>query len=144
MNKTLLTLVALALLTPAASAHHWTDDNGTPRIGDSDCTFTGGNTCPVAYLCTEGTPPQIVDTVLHCAGRLASEAQPTAVSVVDWTYVYAEDQAEVAENQPSLVNAATAGERGAVNDVLCGTVWSLFCTVPVALPEHVPVDDPLR
>lgn len=144
MNKTLLATLALALLAPAASAHHWTDDNATPQVGDSDCEFTDTDTCTVGYLCIAGSPPQVVDTALHCAGRLVSGAEPTSSSAVLWTYILVEDLAEVAENQPSLVNAATAEERGVVNDVLCGTVWSLFCTVPVALPQHVPIDDPLR
>ena len=135
-----------ATAAPTASAAHWTYDSGGDwaSIGGSICYTHGGDAaCIAAYLCTGGAPPQAVDLVLYCAGRAAGEADDVALWVPVYAWAWADDLTRLAENEPSALNQQTAVERGVVNGVLCTTVWSFFCTNPIALPEHVPAADPI-
>lgn len=141
---------ALLSAMPVAAASHWTYDSGSEWAypGGSACyTNALGATvdpaCIVAYLCTGGAPPQAVDLALYCANRAAGKADDVALWLPVFAWSYVDSAAALAEDQPASVNRLTAAERGQVNTVLCTQVWSFFCANPIALPEHVPLADPL-
>jgi hypothetical protein len=147
-----LAFACLSLMVPVASADHWGDQysgpNASTPIADSTCPVLlvsqANAECVARYLCLEGSPPQIVDTALHCGSRAASRAVSVAAWAPQYAWWTADERSEIVENVPADLNQTLVAEQTLVNDVLCGTVWSQFCALPVWLPDHVPVSDPIR
>jgi hypothetical protein len=147
MKPSLLATLALALLVPAASADHWNDDTPTSYLGDSTCRIsqvTVDPSCAVAYACTGGSPPQIVDTALHCGGRLAEEASPIAASLGFYAWSVADGYTLVVQNNANAAAATVQPTADEFNAVGCSTIWSFFCANPVIVSGHMPVNDPIN
>jgi len=140
--RILLPAIALLLTAPAASAHHWTNDADWNNVGDSACNFLDP-VCVVDYACTGGAPPQAVDLALYCAFRAAGEAGDIAFWVPLFLWDWAVDfPLELAEEVPGILHNALQGDVDDVNFILCTEVWSFFCTNPIVIPEHIPINDP--
>lgn len=124
--RTLLLAAALLLAVPAASAHHWEIDWDSPDndLGDSGCDYTNTD-CGLAYLCTGGAPPQVVDLVLYCALRASGEAVDVVLALPRFAYAWAD--------------FATFTVEDAVGGILCSQVWSGWCTIPDPVDQY-PLD----
>jgi hypothetical protein len=140
-NRLLLALLTALFAAPLASAEHWDDDNGWTPVGDSACNPDEAS-CLVVYLCTGSSPPQIVDTALHCSQRAAGEARPVVLWVPEYAWVAVDGQAAGVDERLAAVQASTAAPVAEANLLLCGTVWSFFCANPLFVPDDMPVDDP--
>jgi hypothetical protein len=146
MKTTLPTLTAISalLLLPGVAAHHWGYDQGpeAKELGDSACAEYDA-ACYVDYLCIGGTPPQVVDTVLHCASKASGGAPAVAAWAPHYAWAWADAASKNVEEQLVAVHDAGQPTADRANVVLCGTVWSLFCSIPLSVPEHAPLADPV-
>ncbi len=138
-----LALLLLAPLVPSASAGHWNDDSPQSDIfADSTCFWSDAG-CVADYACRGGAPPQAVDFALYCAGRASSEGQDIAMWVPFFLWDWGVDfPTSLAESVPAFVHDEAQDDVDQANIVLCAQVWSFFCTNPVIIPEHIPIDDP--
>jgi hypothetical protein len=147
VNRWILAL-AMALFAPAASADHWDDD--TPAVayfGDSTCsmgTVDDNPQCAVAYACTGGSPPQVVDTALHCAGRLAAEREDIAASLLYYAWTQADSHTLALHNGHEDRAAMLQPTADEFNTFGCAVVWSFFCANPVIVPADLPANDPVN
>jgi hypothetical protein len=148
LTRLLLAALAALVLTPVASADHWAQDTGGAKFGDSTCywaTLTAGSPgCHIAYACNGGSPPQVVDTALYCSARASGEAE----SIVRSSPFYAWTVADWAGNNYEPLFGAPHDALQPTLDVanapLCETVWSLFCSTPLVIPDDAPADDPIQ
>jgi hypothetical protein len=144
MRLLLVAATALLLTAPVASAHHewnWESTDATD-VGDSGCSPIDPE-CVAAYACTGGAPPQVVDLVLHCAVRASNEAEDVALWVPYYAWMWADWGTAVGEDSLFIANGAVGPTVAEVNTVLCDTVWSFFCSNPLAIPDHMPISDPV-
>jgi hypothetical protein len=141
LNRLMLAALSALLFAPLASADHWDDDNGWTPVGDSLCDPDEAQ-CVLGYLCTGGSPPQIVDTALHCGMRAAGEAQPVALWVPEYAWVVFDAQTAQVDERFATVHDSTVAPVAEANTVLCGTIWSFFCDNPLVVPDDLPVNDP--
>jgi hypothetical protein len=155
----LLVALAALLAAPTAAAHHWEDDHpGDPGAGGSSCTPRSPVTCPVEHFCTGGSPPQVVDTTLHCARRAPVQAQGAILWAPYFAWVTADQWSTVAEDNLHVVGDTVTPGRQFAEQTLCEQVWSALCGDPVLtalcedvwsqlcgvgeVPEHAPSGDP--
>lgn len=139
--------LALLMIAPAASAHHWETDNSNPGsagVGGSGCPNKPiASSCIVEYMCTDGAPPQAVDKVLHCATQAAGNSVPAAVWSVYFAWYAADAYSAAAEGLLGYAHDTAQPHADTANGILCDQVWSFFCGVPITVPEHAPIGDPV-
>jgi hypothetical protein len=155
----LLLALAILLASPTVSAHHWEDNHpGDPGVGGSPCTPRSTMTCQVEHFCTGGSPPQVVDTALHCAQRAPVKVQGTMLWAPYFAWVTADQWSTIAEDNLHVANDTVSPGRQFAERTLCDQVWSAFCGDPVGtalcedvwsqlcgmdeVPEHAPFGDP--